>query len=231
MTALAPFGPDIWTVDGQPVSFYGFPYPPRMAIVRLGNGSLFIWSPIALSAELKAEVDALGPVAHLVSPNRIHHLFLGDWKAAYPGARLYASPGLAKKRRDLSFDAELGDAPEPGWAADIDQVAMAGSFALTEIVFFHRKSRTAIFADLIENLAPDWFSGWRGWLARLDGIVAPNPGAPREWRATFWQRAAARAALARIIAWQPQNVIVAHGNMVRNDGLAFIHRAFGWLAK
>lgn len=196
MTALAPFGQDIWTADGTPVSFYGFAYPPRMAIIKLGDGSLFVWSPIALSPALKGEVDALGPVRHLVSPNKIHHLFLGDWRSVYPAARLYAPPGLAHKRRDLSFDTELRDAPEPAWASDVDQVAMAGSWAMTEIVFFHRKSRTAIFADLIENLPPDWFTGWRGWVARRDGIVAPHPGAPRElshgarnrwcWRTGIW---------------------------------------------
>jgi hypothetical protein len=231
MTAPVSFGPDIWIADGPPVSFYGFPYPPRMAIVRLSDGSLFVWSPIALSSELKKEVDALGPVAHLISPNKIHHLFLGEWKAAYPQARLYASPGLPAKRRNLPFDAVLGNAPEPDWADDIDQVEMAGSVAMTEVVFFHRKSRTAIFADLIENLAPDWFTGWRGWVARLDGIMAPNPGAPREWRATFLRRGTARARLARILAWQPEQVVMAHGIPVQNDGLAFIRRAFRWLAK
>ncbi|HTO40563.1 MAG TPA: DUF4336 domain-containing protein [Rhizomicrobium sp.] len=231
MTALVPFGHDIWTADGPPVSFYGFAYPPRMAIIKLGDGSLFVWSPIALSPALKREVDALGPVGHLVSPNKLHHLYLGDWKAAYPAARLYASPGLAKKRPDLSFDAELGDAPEPAWAPDLDQVAMAGSWVMTEIVFFHRKSRSVLFADLIENFPPGWFSGWRGWVARMDGILAPNAGAPREWRATFWRRSAARAAFARIIAWEPEQVVLAHGNMVRHEGLAFIRRAFGWLAR
>ena len=174
MSRLVPIGPDIWLAEGPVVSFYGFPYPTRMVLIRLAGGGLFVWSPIALTAELMADVDALGPVEHLASPNAIHHLFMGAWKTAYPAARLYASPGLARKRKDLRFDATLNDMPPAAWAGDIDQVEMAGSFALTEIVFFHRKSRTAIFADLIENFRPGWFKGWRGWLARLDGIVMPT---------------------------------------------------------
>jgi hypothetical protein len=79
-------------------------------------------------------------------------------------------------------------------AAEIDQVAVRGSF-LTEMVFFHRQSRTAIFADLVQNFPPSWFGGWRSVLARLDGICEPNPGAPREWRFTFFNRRAARASL------------------------------------
>ena len=147
---LQPFGPDIWIAEGPVASFHGFPYSTRMAVIRLSDGSLFVWSPVALSTALRAAVDALGPVRHLVSPNALHHLFLAEWTSAYPEARLYASPRLRRKRRDLSFNAELGDAPEPAWAGDIDQVVVHGSFALTEIVFFHRHSRTALFADLIQ---------------------------------------------------------------------------------
>jgi hypothetical protein len=201
-----------------------------MVLIRLSGGGLFVWSPIALTPELKAQTDALGPVHHLVSPNAIHHLYMGDWKMAYPAAKLYASPGLAKKRKDLNFDATLGASPPAAWAADIDQVEMTGSFAMTEIVFFHRKSRTAIFADLIENFRPGWFKGWKGWLARLDGIVMPHGGAPREWRFTFAKKIA-RAALARILAWQPEQVVMAHGEMTRTDGTAFIRNSFRWLAR
>lgn len=226
---LTPLGGNIWVAEGPVVSFFGFRYPTRMAVIRLGNGGLFIWSPIALTPVLKAEVDALGPVRHLVSPNKLHYLSLNRWHAAYPQALLYASPGLAKKRRDIAFDAALGDSPEPAWAEEMDQVRFVGSFAMTEIVFFHRSSRTALFADLIENFHPDWFAGWRGLLARLDGIVMPTPGAPREWRLTFTGRKAARAALARILAWQPEQVAMAHGEIVRSGGADFIRNAFRWL--
>ena len=230
MTAqLVPLGDNIWIAEGPVVSFFGFPYATRMAVVRLGSGDLFVWSPITLTPQLQAQVEALGPVKHLVSPNKLHHLSLAHWHTHFPQSRLYASPGLAKKRRDIAFHAELGDAPEPAWAADIDQVLVAGSFAMTEIVFFHRGSRTALFADLIENFRPDWFKGWRGVLARLDGIVMPHPGAPREWRLTFTNRKAARAALARILAWQPEQVVMAHGEIVRTAGTAFIRKSFHWL--
>lgn len=175
---LREFGPGIWTAEGPVVSFLGFAYSTRMALIRLSGGGLFVWSPIALTPALKQEVDAMGPVRFLVSPNRLHHLFLAEWKFAYPQARLYASPGLHDKRKDLAFDGELGDAHEPEWAEEIDQVPLHGSF-LTEVEFLHRAIRTALFADLIQNFPPDWFKGWRGIVARPDGICAPHPGAPR----------------------------------------------------
>ena len=127
---LREFGPGIWTSEGPVVSFFGFPYPTRMAAIKLSDGSLFVWSPITLSPLLKREIDALGLVRCLVSPNLLHHLFLGEWKAAYPDARLFAPPGLRKRRKALAFDADLGDTPDPLWAADIDQVLVRGSLAM-----------------------------------------------------------------------------------------------------
>jgi hypothetical protein len=226
---LRQFGPEIWTADGPITSFHGFPYPTRMAAIRLSDGSLLIWSPIALSDPLRASINALGPVRYLVSPNALHHLFLGEWKSAYPAAQLFASPRLPRKRRDLVFDAELGDGPEPKWAADIEQVTLRGSFALTEVVFFHRRSRTVLFADLIQNFPRDWFKGWRGFLARHGGIVAPNPGAPGDWRASFLNRRSARVSLAKILAWPIERVLIAHGDLPTGDGAALVRRSFTWL--
>jgi hypothetical protein len=227
--AVLQFGPEMWIADGLVASFHGFPYPTRMAVIRLSNGSLFVWSPVALSDSLRASIDVLGPVRHLISPNALHHLFLAEWKSAYPEARLYASPRLRGKRKDLAFDATLADAPEPEWAADIDQVVLHGSFYLTEVVFFHRHSHTALFADLIQNFPRDWFKGWRGVVARLGGIVAPDPSAPRDWRASFLARGTARAALDRVLAWPIERVLIAHGDLPTQGGVAFVRRAFAWL--
>jgi len=226
---LQAFGADIWIAEGAPVSFYGFAYPTRMAIVRLRSGDLFVWSPIALSDALRGEVDALGAVRYVVSPNKLHHIFLNAWKQAYPDAELYAPPGLRKKRKDIAFHEDLGDAPPQAWAGEIDQAIVHGSFFLTEVVFFHCESRTVLFADLIQNFAPGWFRGWKGVLARLDGITASDPGAPREWRASFVDRRAARAALDRILSWPSARLIIAHGDLPSGDANAFISKVFAWL--
>jgi hypothetical protein len=168
-------------------------------------------------------------VRHLVSPNALHHLFLAEWKYGFPAARVYATPRLRRKRKDLTFDAELGDAVEPSWAKDIDQVVMHGSFALTEVVFYHRGSHTALFADLIQNFPRRWFKGWRGVLARHGGIVAPNPSAPKDWRASFLNRGAARVSLDKILTWPIERVLIAHGDLPTGDGATLVRRAFTWL--
>jgi hypothetical protein len=226
---LRPFGEEIWLADGPVTDVGGFRYPTRMAVIRLAGGGLFIWSPVALGDDLKAAVDALGAVRYVIAPNALHHLFLGEWQRAYPAARLYAPPGLRARRKDIAFDGDLGDAPAPEWADDIDQVLVHGNLITTEAVFFHRKSRTAIFTDLIQHFDPAWFSGWRAVVARLDLMTAPAPAVPRKFRLAFVNRRAARAALRRIRAWPAQKVLMAHAPPVEADGQAFIARTFRWL--
>lgn len=226
---LQPFADEIWIAAGPTADVAGFTYPTRMAVIRLSGGRLFIWSPVALSEDLRAAVEALGEVAFLIAPNSLHHLFLPEWKAAYPQARLFAAPGLAARRRDIAFDAELGDKPAAEWAAEIDQVVFAGNRIAEEVVFFHRASRTAIFTDLIQHFPPGWFTGWRALVAKLDLMSAPRPEVPRKFRVATSDRRAARAALQRILAWPTDRVLMAHAPPVEAGGRAFIARTFRWL--
>jgi hypothetical protein len=228
---LREFGRDIWLADGPSVRFVGiFDYPTRMAVVRLADGGLWVWSPIALDEQLASQVEGLGPVRHLVAPNKLHHLYLGAWCERFPEARLYAAPGLASKRGDLSFDAELGDAPDPTWGEEIEHVVFHGSFALEEVVFLHRASRTALVCDLIQRFDPGTQRGWRGAWMRLWGLVGEKGSTPLEWRASFWNRRAARSALERALAWDPERLVIAHGKLPAEPGSEALARGLRWLA-
>lgn len=228
---LTEFGPEIWITSGDEVSVIGFRYPTRMAVLRLADGSVFLWSPIKLSAPLKAAVDKIGPVQHIVAPNSLHHLFIQDWAAAYPKAQLHAPPGLPRKRADLTFHDTLTDEPAPEWDGQIDQMVVRGNKITAEVVFFHRASATTIFTDLLQNFPSDWFTGWRRIIARLDLMVAPEPSVPRKFRLAFSDKAAARAAIAQVQNWPTQRVLMAHGPAVAQDGRALIQRAFKWLMR
>ena len=226
---LEEIGPSLYVADGPVVSFYGFPYPTRMAVVRLSDGSAWVWSPVALSDELFNSVDAIGPVRHIVSPNKIHHLFLAEWGERWPEARVYAPPGLAQKRPDLRFDAELGDDPDPAWKADIDQVIFRGSLAMEEVAFFHHASRTAIICDLIQRHPEATMTGWKGMLMRLDGLVGEHGSTPREWRASFLRRGKARVAREKVLGWKPERLLIAHGECAQTGATSIIDKALGWM--
>lgn len=231
MALLEPFGENIWIASGPNVESVGFHYPTRMAAIRLADGGLFVWSPVALNDALRAEIDALGVVRFLVTPTALHHLALPEWKRVYPNATLYAAPGSRKAREDIAFDADLTDAAPSDWAGEVDQVLMRGNLIATEVVFFHRASETALFCDLLQNFPPDWFSGPRALIARLDGMIGAEASTPQKFRLAFVNRKAARESLARVLEWPATKVLMAHGDPVRTEGSAFIARAFRWLMR
>jgi len=200
-----------------------------MALACFADRSVWVWSPIALTEHLTREVEALGPVRYIVSPNKLHHLFLRDWSSRWPDARLYAPPGLARKKRGLRFDAELHDQPDPAWAGDIDQVIFRGSFAMKEVVFFHRPSSTAIFGDLIQRFPESSLSGWRGAVMRLGGLVGRPGGTPGDWRSTFLWRAPARAARERVLSWNPSRLLIAHGECAQSGARQIIADVLSWM--
>jgi hypothetical protein len=226
---LKEFGPSLYVAEGPKVSFYGFPYPTRMAVARLSDGSTWVWSPIALTEQLVDEVEAIGPVCHIVSPNKIHHLFLGEWAERWPDARLYAPPGLAQRKPEIRFDAELRDTPEPAWADEIDQVIFHGSVAMEEVVFFHRPSSTAIVCDLIQRHDKNETTGWKGHLMKLDSLVGEKGSTPREWRASFFRRGPARAARKTVLDWNPERLLIAHGLCAQTGARDIIEQALDWI--
>ena len=222
----------LWVAEGENVSFFGLPYPTRCVIARLENGDLWVWSPVKLTADLRTEVARLGPVRHLVSPNKLHHLYLQEWKAAYPEASLWGPQSTIRKRIDLHFREALKDSPPSEWLPDIDQAWFRGSFAMDEIVFLHRPSATAIVADLIQTFSDRFLrEHWGSWrfLARLDGLTQDQACAPLEWRLSFINRPPARRARDKVLSWNCQRVIVAHGEWPRANGNALLAKSFRWL--
>lgn len=227
---LKQFGREIWTAEGAEVAaMLGFRYPTRMAVIRLPGGDLFVWSPVALTQDLRTKVDALGKVRYLIAPNTLHHLFIAEWKQAYPDALLHAAPGLRGKRPDLTFDDDLNSSAIPAWAGEIEHVVMKGNAITSEVVFFHRRSGTVIFTDLIQQFPTGWFSGWRAVVAKWDLMLGPEPSVPRKFRVAFKDRRAARASVERVLSWSVERVLMAHGTPVTEDGRAFLRRAFRWL--
>ena len=230
---------NIWIADGGQIRMnvlaFGIPFSTRMTVVKLQDGSLWCHSPIEADPNLLEEIDALGEVKHLVSPNKIHYAFIKEWKDRYPNATAWSSPGVEKradsKDIDVAFDRALEEAEPNDWAGDIDQLLFKGSRALEEVVFFHKSSRTLIVTDLIENFEPDRTSNvlWRT-VYKLAGTADPDGKTPIDMRMTFLgQKDQARQCYRRMLNWQPEKIILAHGRWFDKDGTAELKRAFRWL--
>jgi hypothetical protein len=166
-------------------------------------------------------------VSYVVAPNRVHHLYAGDVAKAYPEARLWIAPGLERKRPDLEFVAILDDESPEEWREEVGQTFVRGRPYENEIVFFHRSSRTLILCDLAFNFGPRAAVSTRFLmkLIRSYGRFGPTKLDPFLIR----DRAAARKSLERILAWNFDRVIVAHGDIVESGGREALREGYAWL--
>ena len=217
---------DLWITD-SPLRFLGLEVGARMTVVRLSDSRLLLHSPIAATEERVREVEALGRVAYIVAPNKLHHLFIGEWQRAYPDSLLYVAPGLDTKRADLAIEGVLGDEPESGWRDDLDQVLLGGFPFANEVVFFHRPSATLIATDMAFNVGAGsppltrLFIRVAGTYGRLSPTLLE--------RLLVRDRTAFRQSLERILEWPFERVVVAHGEVSETGGREELIRGYSWL--
>ncbi len=223
---LQSLAPDLWTATA-PFGAGGMQLGVRTTVARLANGGLWVHSPIELSDELKSAVDALGPVRFLVAPNKIHHLYLDEWVAAYPGACLCGVVGLPDKRKDLRWDRVLIDEkPDPAWGDAFEQKQFLGAPHTNEMVFLHVPSGTLILTDLAFNIRDANF------MTRLYLRIGNCYGRLKTtaiMRFFVRDKTAARASVERFLEWDFDRIVVSHGEVLEHGGPAALREAFEWL--
>ncbi len=235
-----PVAHDIGVVDGpfEYLTMAGIrlplPFTTRMTVLRLGNGDLLLHSPTAFDAALAAQLQTLGKIRHLVSPNQFHYAHIGEWARAFPDAVAWASPharARARSRRiDVRFDRDLSPTPPQEWRDEVDQTAVPGGI-FGEIVFFHKESKTLILADTIMSLELEKVrQPWR-FAAKLTGMYHPRGQIFFGMRLPFrLQKRKTRAAVEKILSWQPERIIISHGRWFESNGSATVERLFRYIA-
>ena len=223
--ALTPFVEDrLWTC-WRPQRFYGMQMGTRMTVCKLGDGSLWVHSPIAPDDALVERLRSLGTVRWLVAPSNIHHLYVLDFASRFPEAEIWGSPKLPAKRPDISFAGVLDDEAPDAWAGEFEQRAVLGNLYLDEVVFCHRPTRTLIVADLCEEANRDWPLVSRT-LARLAGIYERH-GPPRDMKLLFrHDKKATRQTVERILSWDFDRMILSHGRLVETGAYEVFRRAY-----
>lgn len=218
---------DLWTAT-QPLSMMGLQIGARTTVVRLRSGGLLVHAPIAPSPELRAALDAVGPVEIVLAPNAMHHLFLGPCLAAYPQARGFAAPGAIAKHPELNLAAIPPGEGAP-WAADLDHLELAGAPKLGEVAFLHRASRTLILTDWMFYFeqSPSFLTGL---YLRLAGALG-RPVQTAVMRSLIKDRAAAAASVDRLLAWDFDRVVMSHRDVLPTGGKEALRAATAWLRK
>ena len=174
----------------------------------------------------KARPDCCDYSAKLVARS----LFAGVFECLSQREALWGSDAR-KWNRSLPFTEIIGDLAPSLRTDEIDQVHVQGiGLFLDEIVFYHRRSRSLIVADLLFNLSEK-----DAWITRTMGslVIGPFPGCrfARLYRPALLDRRRMRTALERILDWDFDQIIVGHGAVVENNGKEVFRTAFRWLLK
>lgn len=244
MSALQPFAEDIWLVTGPTVRAALLPFPTRMVIVRLGDGSLWIDSPVTASDETLDEVESLGPVRHLVAPTPLHAWRLDAWCAMYPEALVWGPPngqrgvsgrifaavaGISKpSEAELAGWNVLDDSAPAIWEQDLDQVVFRGNAFVNEVEFLHKPSGTLVVGDFIQNYRPVAGDLLGNFAKRAADVL--DGGVPRDIQRSMNDKQLARSSLRKILSWDFDKLIVAHGFCLERDAGRFVEEAFRWLS-
>ena len=213
----------IWVADGPvAIDLVVVPYRTRMTVVRLADGRLWVASPVPTSLAGLNALAALGPVGHLVAPTPRHRWRLESWHALFPEAALWACATGPFTLGDKLLPATvLGEVPPPAWSGELDQAVYRG-VGFEETTFLHRASGTLLVEDVLQSHER---SGHRlaDALVRVGGIRTPG-GVPRDIRAI--SRRGARAWVERVLAWDFDRLVMAHGPVIEGGAKAYVERAF-----
>jgi len=203
--ALVRHDTDLWSAEYE-LAWQGglVPIPVRMTVIRLRSGELVLHSPAPLVSELRAELDALGPVRFLLVP-AAHARFAAATAQAYPAAERLADPGER-------------------WKDDLESLRVGG-FRLEEVVLFHRPSRTLVITDLCFNIQRSPHRLARVFF-RANGMWQ-RFGPSRIIRAlAVSSRAELARSLERIEAWDFARILPGHGDVVERPARTLLREAW-----
>jgi hypothetical protein len=217
----------LW-VKEHPVHIAGVQFLTRMTVIRLDSG-LCLHSPVEIDGSTRNAIDELGAVRAIIAPSTVHHLFVASAQRSFPSARTYGIRGLESKRKDLHFDELLDDQPAALWAGQMEQIVV-GNRIMREVEFLHRRSRSLIATDLVENFGaetPGTNVALRVLMRLLGMWGHPRPAPELRWFTR--DREGARSALDRLLAWDFDRAIIAHGELLERASKEAIREAWRWI--
>lgn len=163
----------IWTFD-QCQGILHVIVPIRMTVIRMEEGGLWVYAPIAPTPEclrLMCNLEAKwGPVKHIILPTVSgieHKVFVGPFARQFPTAQVWVAPNQWSFPLNLPLPwlglpadrtyplPRSGNTP---FANEFDYAILGpinlGLGPFQEVVFFHRRSRTLCVTDCVVSV-PD----------------------------------------------------------------------------
>ncbi|KAJ7098319.1 hypothetical protein C8R44DRAFT_811332 [Mycena epipterygia] len=212
-TVIREVAANVWTFSRPFARFGILPVGGRSTAIKMTNGGVWVLASTALNPETKAKIDELGPVQYIISADAVHHLFLGEFKKAYPTAKVIApAAAVARADKTLAFDGVWGrDPPDTKYGFEEDTSYFSG-FKNKDVAFFHPASATMASIILYSK------TGSSGAVPLIGGM------GPASWLHTKFSAAMGedKSAMKRdvntVADWDFTRIIPCHGDVIETGG-------------
>lgn len=190
-------------------------------------------------------------MTYLIAPDFEHHIFLSEWAAAFPDAKLIGPEGLEEKRAqdpshtNLKLTYTLTPSNKSTFELPADlasefKIEYVHSHVNKELAFLHIPTKTLIQADLIFNLpATEQYSrspesATSGFFTKLFNGLQNTSGSATWQKRFIWfgaagkDRAGFAESVKRIDAWDFDRMISCHGDVIEKEGKVVWRKVMGW---
>jgi hypothetical protein len=224
----------------------------RGTVVKLQTGALAVFSPVALTDEVKEKIQSMGNNVKYISATDLeHHIFISPWAKAYPEASVIGVEGLPEKREKdpdtkgivFSHVFTKSNKLDMKISEEFDQefeYEYMHSHQNRELVFYHKPTQTMIEADFIFNLpAHEQYS--RSTESPTSGILTNifnklmNTSDQAIWQRRFvWYLAGAKdrpafsESINRMKRWDVQRIIPCHGDVMESGAQGIFDKITLW---
>jgi len=246
--------PSVMTCSTPFLRFGLIKFGGRGTIVKLSSGALAVFSPVALTPTVKRELASFGTgeVRYITALDQEHHIFIEDWKKAFPSAKVLAPETLPAYRDKQNY----WQVPQDSWVlfkkADKSRLSVSEEFdrefdmeyvnahANHELVFNHKPSRTLIEADLLFNLpaheqmSRTGTSATSGIFTRLFSAIQNTQGSAIWQKRMVWyafsagDREGFNASMRKIDSWDFETLVPCHGDVIEKGGKGIFQKVMQW---
>lgn len=226
MPSIENLAPSVFTIR-YPLKLLGASLGRVATIFRLRSGRVVLHSTAPFTPADRAMINEIGEVEAMVEATNFHDTFSRAAVAQFSDARYFAPAGFPLEKALKPEPIENG---EEIWGDELRWQLLAGVPRLNEWSCFHPESKTLVVADLLFSGRPNdlsgkvffAFTGIRGW-----------PGNCRLFRMCIRDRKALETSINRVLGWDFERVIVAHGPPIKKDAKRVftdaMRRAFPWM--
>ncbi len=244
--------PNMATISSPFARFGVFKVGGRATIVKLQTGSLAVFSPVALTDDVRSKIQSMGNNVKYISAMDIeHHIFITPWAKEYPQAEVIGVEGLPEKRekdpatKGVKFSHVFTQSNKKDMriSEEFDrefEYEFLHSHPSKELIYYHKPSKTMIEADFIFNL-PAYEQYSKSGEAATSGVLTKlftgvmNTRNDITWQRRFvWyllsskDRGGFSDSVNRMKRWELQRIIPSHGDVIESEAQSVFDKITRW---